>query len=51
MRSFISLLSTVIIFLSLLAPAGAEANPQYPERKVMDGPYGDPILSTQARIN
>ena len=31
MRSFISLLSTVVIFLSLLASTGAEAKPQYPE--------------------
>ncbi|MEA3333392.1 MAG: VWA domain-containing protein [Pseudomonadota bacterium] len=31
MRSFISLLSTVIIFLSLFTSTGAEVKPQYPE--------------------
>ena len=31
MQSFVSLLTTIIIFLSLLAPVGAETKPQYPE--------------------
>ena len=53
MRSFISLLSTVVIFLSLFASTGAEAKPQYPEMMFIIDASGSmwSRTATQTRID